>query len=309
MPAPRKIALTGASSFTGYWISNELSRQGWEVAALCSGPESSYTGLRLKRLQAVAQKNVSLHYEIDGSSQSMTQWIDQNRPEIWIHHHFFMKDFRSPHYDVERAEVENIAPLDSLVRALARSGCQGVIYSGSYFEPGEGGPGAAASDPTPYAKMKNRCWHRLRELCEENRIAVSKVVIPNPIGPSENEDRLIPMLLQKSKNAEPLRLTSPKSVADNLPVRSLAACYARVADDLSRGAPQIARPSGWICDTQHLVGTVSKELIEKRLGMPSVLLELQNAEPKTFRNSEPCSYDLNQLWDDYANWLKNSRMD
>jgi nucleoside-diphosphate-sugar epimerase len=215
-----------------------------------------------------------------------------------------MREFRSRQYDVGEAERTSIVPLQGIVDALANSSCQGVVYSGSYFEPGEGGPGAGA-DALPYARCKAKAWQELKKICDSRAIPASKIVIPNPIGPLENEDRLIPGLIQKARASESMRLMSPRSVSDNLPVRDLARKYVQVAEKLIAGGTGVFRPSGWVCDTQSFVETVSRELLTKRLRIPPIKIECATeANPKMLKNSEPEKIDLDQLWDEYAEWVK-----
>lgn len=298
------VALTGATSFTGFWIAREFATQGWQVHAQCSQALEAYQGLRKFRaelLQSVSSVEWGLKV------QHFPAWIRKIRPAIWVHHHHFMENFRSPQYDREQAIEVGLKPLPSIVEALAEVGCRGIIFSGSFFEPGEGGE-ARTSAPTLYAESKKWVWDELRKHAGEKGIPVSKMVIPNPIGPFENEDRLIPQMIEKAHTGQSMRIDSPSSVSDQLPVEFLARGYVRLAEQLLSGKGEIARPSGWTCTVKELVETVNAELIAHRLSLPAIPVELPEKPrpPTLFVNSpdERESIDWNEVWDHYADWTK-----
>jgi hypothetical protein len=211
-----------------------------------------------------------------------------------------MDDFRSPSYDVVRADAIGLSPLDQMVAALAACDCKGVIYSGTYFEPGEGGHDDSYA-ATPYAQSKRRVWLRLQELCRQLGLALSRVVIPSPTGPLENSDRFVPSLLRLARDDQPLTLRSPQSVADNLPVQTLAEEYVRIADCLLAGEPCTSRPSGLVCTVEEWAQTVNDELLA-RLAIPAVrIVTGESPTPLTvFRNSDPVTVRWRDFWDDYA---------
>jgi nucleoside-diphosphate-sugar epimerase len=298
------VAISGATSFTGLWIAREFANQGWQVHAQCSQLLENYTGLR--RLRAELLRDIA-SVQWNRKVEDFPTWIREVKPKIWVHHHHFMKDFRSQKYDSAQAIEVGLKPLPAIVDALAESGCQGIIYSGSFFEPGEGGV-SRTSVPTPYAESKKAVWEELQKLAGEKRIPVSKMVIPNPIGPFENEDRLIPQMIEKSKQGQPFRLGAPASVSDQLPITYLAQDYVRLAEGLIQGKSQMARPSGWVCSVEELVHTVNQELIVKRLGLPPCSIETAEKPgiPTSFINSqnEREGIQWSEVWDHYAEWVQ-----
>jgi nucleoside-diphosphate-sugar epimerase len=305
--ASKKLAITSASSFTALWIARALHDAGWEVHALCQSERGRYTGLRAHRV-AWLEKWSRVHYSVGVEDDAMKAWIEKERPAIWVHHHHFMEDFRSPKYDLERARKFGLKPLPELVATLARSGCKGLVYSGSYFEPGERG---AVPQPTPYARSKQEVWTALEELCAREKLGLSKVVIPNPIGPFENEDRLIPKLIEAAQARTKFPVTAPHASGDQLPVERLAQIYLRAAEELVLGKPRIFRPSGWVVEVLQFVNTINRELVEKRLKLAPAALDIAKVEapkangPQAADGSEPCSppIDWKAVWDFYSGWL------
>src|SRR4051812_46069365 len=111
MAAPRgSVALSGASSFTGLCIARELHGQGWSTHALYSSARETYVGLRAARLAALDGR-AELAFGIRAEDGGMEAWIRRHRPEIWVHHHHWMEEFRSPSYDRARSDQVGLAPL------------------------------------------------------------------------------------------------------------------------------------------------------------------------------------------------------
>jgi nucleoside-diphosphate-sugar epimerase len=259
--------------------------------------------MRLHLLKDWAQ----LYFSVRAEDGSMVKWIETHRPQIWIHHHHFMTDFRSPQYDLDRANQVAIKPLPALIKALAASDCRGLIFSGSYFEPGEGGQ-INEQQVTPYGRNKAQTWHELARECATHELYLSKVVIPNPVGPFENEDRLTPVMLRKATHHELLDVRSPNSVSDNIPASSLAQTYLQVAEDLfAQGLASIVRPSGWIMTVREWVELINGQLLVASLGRaPCEVQWGSNEAPKTeYRNRDVIAEmpSPNAFCTDYAKWL------
>ena len=237
----------------------------------------------------------------------MAKWIREHRPAIWIHHHHFMENFRSPQYDVEKARAVGLTPLPEIVSSLKNSGCRGVIFSGSYFEPGEGGQSLDAP-VTPYSQSKRWVWEKLTELCQPQSLPLSKVVIPNPIGPFENDDRLIPIMIRNARTRETLTLSSPEALGDNLSVFDLADQYVRVAKEMLEGKGAIVRPSGWVATTRDFVAGINEALVEKELGLTAcpVVEKVPAALGKSYLNSasEKMPFSLSEFAREYARALR-----
>ena len=307
----KSVGLSGATSFTGIWIAREFASSGYKVHGLLSQTDvTKYDGLKKIRLDQLT-RSAQVHYGVRAEDGSMTDWISKNRPEIWIHHHHFMDNFRGADYDEKKATEIGIRPLEDLVKALTAAHCKGIVFSGSYFEPGEGGPASAEFVRTPYARSKKLVWDELVKLCKSYCLPLSKVVIPNPIGPFENEDRVIPIMIKRSLDGSALQLFAPDSFSDNLPVWSLARVYAEVAEELLKGGPErIARPSGWLEAAKEFVEAINAQLIVKHLGQSPCLVEIKpnGKPPMSYENpeAERLTLNLNECWAQYAKELRDA---
>ena len=276
------IALTAASSFTGYWIAEAFLRKGWRVSALYSGSVSDYRGVRKQRVLRLRGR-CKQYFGIRAENGSMSKWIIAHSPQIWIHHHHITKDLWAQNYNFSSSIAVGIAPLPALIRSLAESGCAGVVYSGSYLEPKQRGERKVL----PYIRSKMMVWECLHRLCGEFDLPVSKIFIPNPVGPLENESRLIPSLVSCARKHSDLKVMNPKTVIDQYPVKDLAQIYLRVASALLQKNTMVVRPSGWVGSVAEWVEKVSRELVSEELNLPrpEIVLRSSRASIKRRRSS------------------------
>jgi UDP-glucose 4-epimerase len=235
-----KVAITGATSATALWIARAFSLKGWNTLALCSRAEESYSGIkkeRLKWLKTQAQVSFDVRAETDG----FADWIKINKPAIWVHHHHLVENYKGSDYDYTRSRKEGVAPLIKLVEALKENNCRGIILTGSYFEPGEKG-----ANNTPYGKSKAEVSKALESLTSALKIRFSKIVIPDPVGPLENEERFLPQFLKAIRENRGFNLTTPDLIADHISMEELGKIYEEAGRDLLVSKGKVSRPSGWV---------------------------------------------------------------
>jgi UDP-glucose 4-epimerase len=310
----KRIAISGATSFTGAWLCHKFARLGWKVHALCTQSAAEYVGLKRTRCESI-QASAKVYTGLKAEDGTMVEWIKKVKPPFWIHHHHHMDHFRSKTYDVEKSKAVGLAPLPDIVEALGVSGCRGIIFSGSYFEPGEGGNKSNGRE-TPYSKTKLAVWEALEREASRAKIPLSKVVIPDPIGPMENEDRLLPILIKYALGHGHFQLRTPDGIADHLPVDILAEIYVDVAEKLASGKAIVVRPSGWVGKNATWIDFVGKNLFEKQLGVKSI--DVKSVVPSDwqdlpkgldYKNPEKEKVDIqwDAFWENYAHWVKTNQ--
>ena len=237
-----KVAITGATSATAMWMARVFFENGIRTHALCSQQESFYSGLKKERLQWL--KTIAhVHFDLRAERNDLSSWIRENKPSIWIHHHHLMKDYKSQNYNYEEALKEGIEPLDSIFKSLQPS-CQGIIYTGSYFESGEGGK--EAQPASPYGQSKTVVGEELKSRAKTLSLPFSKIILPDCVGPLENSERFIPKLLQAALAGETFQLFAPKQIADHLPLEAVGRVYFEEATNLLNQVEKTRKPSGWI---------------------------------------------------------------
>lgn len=287
----RSVAVSGASSFTGLCIAAAFHNAGWRVFPLLTRPLARYDGVAARRIARLPEPVVAGPVEAGG----FAAWIRTARPRLWVHHHHHMAGFRAPDYDGARADAIGLAPLDALLDALAVSSCRGIIHSGTVFE----------AQASPYAVSKARVWSAIRDGSARRGLPVAKVVIPNPVGPLENDDRLTPVIVARARRGLPVEVPQPAAVADYLPGDVLARRYVAVAERMLAGERDIvARPSGRAMSVLDWIAEVNLELIAQRLGLTPIAPRVSGAseDAPCLRNpaAEAEQVDWRAFWDGYA---------
>jgi nucleoside-diphosphate-sugar epimerase len=281
----KKALVTGISSFTGAALAQALADEGWAVAGVLSQKRAAYTGLREERLASL--EGVVFHQGVNAASDAFFDLIRDEKPDALVFHHHHMEAFRSPDYDVKAAHALTIAPLESLCAALRDAGTKGVIHTGTVYESGEGGRGDGEA-VSPYAQSKTDTWQALKE--DGDGLLLARVIVPNPIGPLENDDRLGPILLAlaKGERTEPLTIRSPDDVVDFIPAADLGRVYAHAANEIVEGKASIHRPSGCVITVRQYVERFSDWVIDEVLGLPkpTVGFAAPAPEPRIARNPE-----------------------
>lgn len=291
----RSVAISGASSFTGLWICEYFARKNWDVHAIFSQSKNSYSGIKEHRI-SLLPSSVHKHFGTSAESGSMAQWILEFKPQIWVHHHHFMENFRAASYDTEAAYRVGLDPLAEIYKNLKRVAI-GMIFSGSYFEPGEGQRNGWEPE-TPYGETKQRIWQFLEEKGRVDGFPISKVVIPNPVGPLENRDRLIPKMYEAVERGIEFEVRRPDDEQDFIPADALAAVYEQAARNQFEKKAAVFRPSGKVSRIGDFCDEVKKQLI------PSVQIKkFSMAErPRMLKNrlDEAVACDWARFWKWYG---------
>lgn len=247
-----KVLLTGVSSFTGCHIGRALVENGFDVCGTLTRLSPDYSGNALIQTRLEYSKLKNFVYEAPFGSKAFVRGIKEFSPEILISHGAPIHGYRSPDFDQESAYQRAVFNLDETVACFKNSGGRKMIYSGTVFEPIDG-----ADALSPYGQMKKRVSDALEQTCETYGIVFSKVYIPNPVGPFENEDRLIPIFVKKWKNKEKPLLSAPRLVWDNLPANWLAEVY---ADESLSPSARERRPSGYKISLEQFMQLFKEKL-------------------------------------------------
>lgn len=255
----KTVYVSGATSFTGAWIAKNFSNQGFSVYSSGSDQVQGYDEIRQKRY-SLLKSFVKSHFALSDSSD-LENSILNSKPEVFVFHHHYMKNYRSSDYEFDKAVEFGKSQADIIIRSLKSVNAKGIIYTGSYFEAGERGS-QLNNVVTPYAASKTEVYNYLKSQCELHGLMLGKVVIPNPIGPLENLDRLIPTVVRKTLCKEKVSIPNPNLIANNIDVRKLADNYVSVA--LQSNFDKVeARPDGWMISTGALLQTCVVGLISQ----------------------------------------------
>ncbi|MBN23300.1 MAG: hypothetical protein CL678_18590 [Bdellovibrionaceae bacterium] len=298
-----KVAVTGVSSFSGSWIARHLAKSSHQVFGLLSQKKDSYQGIQKIRMDWVGNQ-IEWVEAVPAESSRMTEWILQTQPEVWIHHHHPMDQYRSLDYSMEKVQRVAIKPLHEIIKALKAVKCKKIVYSGTFFEPGEGKQPLKQSS-TPYAQSKYQVWQEIKKQSIDSDLTLSKILIPNPFGPGENMDRLLPLMMRHSIEESIFSIRTPCSKSDFFPISELTKCYQEEVETLEA---RIMRPSGGSMTVKAFVEMVNQQWIVNTLGWKPVQVqfgsEIGNSyeqDPADFREIH-WDHVWKEFYEIYSNW-------
>lgn len=225
-----KILLTGASSFTGYWIARALHQAGHHVVATLRGAPQGYDGVRGERVRRLADCAEIVPDCVFGEARFL-DLVQAGGWDLLCHHAANVTNYRSPDFDAAGALAENTRNLPAILRRLADQGSRGVVLTGSVFEQNEGAGTQPLHAFSPYGLSKGLTDQTFRYWTAAIGMPMGKFVIPNPFGPFE-EPRFCAYLLKCWSKGETASVKTPLYVRDNIHVDLLALSYAAFCADL-----------------------------------------------------------------------------
>jgi UDP-glucose 4-epimerase len=288
------VLMTGVSSFTGAHIAKVLVDSGLKVRALMARSKSE--------VQADVMVSSRLRFvgDIDcvwGAPFGSTKFLEslQEGCDFFVNHGAAIKGYRSPDFNWIQSVQESTFHAEKVFSTLKSVGCKRVIHSGSIFEPDEG-----EETPSPaisiYGVSKKLSWEVLRFYARKSEIPLSKVIIANPIGVFENEDRLVPLFVKTWRAGKSPVVRTPHLVRDNIPAPWLAQAYLEEIQKtvLPHNSASVdvcvRRPGGFRESNVDFVKRISSEF-GKRWGtqLSFDVIPQTTAEPVRRVNTEPVS--------------------
>ncbi len=298
-----KVALTGVSSFTGCHIARALVDAGFEVCAfLTQAPDSYSSEIFKKRLSHSALGPNQFVYDAPFGSDVFIKGITKFEPEIFINHGADIKGYRSPDFDVDRSVSASLRGATEVIKTLSDAGCRRVLHSGTVFEPIDG-----LDAISPYGQAKYQVSQELERLCTFSGLGFSKIYIANPIGPFENEDRMIPVFVKQWLSGVKPNVSAPRVIWDHVPAPWLAKVYLDESK-ITSNEKSVRRPSGFQIDLQKFVELFVSHCHRVGLKLDLSYLVAENPSAPTPRlNIEPCSQlnsheAINQF---FETWIKS----
>lgn len=294
-----KVFLTGASSFTGYWIARVLAERGHDVVASFSGSREDYQEGRSARVAGLADL-VDCRFGLTFGSNAFAGAVAEARPDVMGLHGAEVTNYRSWDFDPLEAARRNTQGVRSLFGALPAT--SRVVATGSVFEPYEG-----IGDPTertfnPYGLSKMISYELFRMEAERAGLPLLKFVIPNPFGVFE-ERRFTYYLVSEWSAGRTPRVGTPDYVRDNIHVELLAASYAVAVEAGPKAQVERVRPSGYIETQGSFAKRFANEMAARwGLDLP-VELACQSdfSEPRIRVNDMP-AVELVTDWNEALAW-------
>ncbi len=256
------------------------------LCPLTREPAAYQTPLLQKRL-GLFEKALK-HYRISFGDDAFLEAIATFKPDVFINHGADIKGYRSPEFDIQKSVESSTKNLDKVLKALVAGGAKKIIHSGTVFEPIDDLPAYS-----PYGQSKTLVAERIRGACEEYKISLAKIFIPNPVGPFENEDRLIPFFVKQWKARAKPQLQAPNLVWDNVPAQWLANFY---VNELSApGDYNERRPSAFKIKLKDFIDRFILEAKKRSVSLNFEYEINEKAAPGELRvNDESCAELANE---------------
>lgn len=275
------ILLTGTSSFTGFWIAEELINSGHEVTiTLTQKSLENYSGVRRRRLDLLA-KRCNFLFQSSFGEEAFLNYLKENRVDAICHHAHDNRNYRSPDYDAANAVKQSTLNLTEVLE-LAKEKNENFFFiqTGTVIEDGEGFGEESEGEffDSPYGKSKFETYLLIKEQCEKSNIKLGKFVIPNPFGPME-EDRFTNYLMNSWNEGVVPTVKTPDYIRDNIHVTLLAKAYSRFVKRVSESDKGLLKlsPSQYVEPQGQFALRFAFEM-EKRLPISCPVEFLENAK-------------------------------
>jgi UDP-glucose 4-epimerase len=305
-----RILLTGASSFTGCWFAEMLSRAGHYVAAPLRAAANADSAdkvrsERLRRLRCLS--GVELIADCTFGSDRFLDVARGQDFDVICLHHSEASDYRNTHFDVAAALAANTRNLRSALERMGERGLKAVVLTGTFFEPDEGAGNAPLAAFSAYGLAKGLTAHVVRYRCHELGVPYGKFVIPHPFGPLE-QPRLGAYLARCWREGKAAEIRTPAYIRDNIPVSLLALCYRRFVEESAAAPPaRKLNPSGYVEAQGAFVQRMARE-IGCRIGREcrvTLLAQTEFPEPLMRVNTDPAvhyaaGWNESAAWDGYV---------
>ena len=271
MPQPKRVLVTGVSSFVGAHLANAFAARGASVTAVLGRPLDRYEGIRAARLATLRARVALVVGDLEAPAD-IAGIIAQASPDLLVHHAGHATGYGSPDYDLAGALAVNVLALDPIYRALAGRGC-GVIITGSSAEySASDRPNAedeACLPDTPYGLAKLAETLRARQLAERFDVPTRVARLFIPFGRLDHPDKLLSQVVTRLARAEAVALSPCTQARDFVGVGDVCEAWWRLALDLPRTRFDVLN----ICSGE---GTVLRDLLltlAGRMGADAGLLQ------------------------------------
>ncbi len=298
-----KILFTGASSFTGYWFIKLLHEEGHDITAIFTRSSvSDYEFLSRKRVEAVVKWTYPI-WNCKFGDKKFIEIIGQSKFDVVCLHGAYLKDYRSPEFDLLKAIQDNCYNINSVFKCFSESEIQIVIATGSVFEPNEGiGENKIAF--SPYGLSKGLSNEIYQYYAGKYLIKYGKFVIPNPFGPFENP-RFTTYLIKTWFSGKVPTVNTPKYIRDNIHVALLAEIYCRFLENVNNGSTLYSKvnPSGYVESQGDFAYRFAKEISQRTgISCPVRLMDQTVFEEPVFRTNYHHYIDEIEKWDENNAW-------
>jgi len=236
MSRQKTVVITGITSFAGYHLARHFSREGFLVVGTSTGAVKHRDGVEALRLMKLADSSVISESLDITKSDELTSFIARYRPDFWIHHAGWTKDYRSPLFDLGRAYAINVAPLATVYQSLKETACRGVIITGTDGEYGNSNEihreDEACMPLTPYGLSKLSETIRSYQLSMQHGIPTRVARLFIPYGPLDAPQKMLSSTVKALRERRVIDLSSCEQSRDFLYIDDVVCGYMALIRDM-----------------------------------------------------------------------------
>lgn len=213
----KKIVITGATSFIGVHLLEEMSRQGkYDIYAI----------IRPRTVNKYRLDSISGIHVVECSLADMDKLSDKLPSQIDVFYHFAWEGARRPHRDNTVLQENNYNAAIKAFSLAASKKCQVFVGTGSQAEYGKTVGAITEFYPTEptteYGKYKLKAYQDISRLGKDSGVAVKWPRIFSAYGRYDYKGTLLMSAIEKFQRNEPLDMTDGMQNWNYLYVRDIA---------------------------------------------------------------------------------------
>lgn len=232
----KTIIVTGITSFIGYHLSLFFAGEGYRVIGTTTGGKGRGDDIASSRLARAGAGRIEIETLDITDSASVEAFIAHHRPDFWIHHGGWAKDYRNIHFDLHRAFAINVLPLAAVFAALHKAACRGIIVTGTESEYSESNEAHREDEPcmptTSYGLSKLSETIHSRQLSLHYGVPARVTRLFIPYGPFDAPHKVIASTVKALRENRPIDLSCCTQTRDFLHVDDVVRGYGALIEDM-----------------------------------------------------------------------------